>query len=509
MFRYYDNILIPGVTASGTTDGNGVWSDSIDIASVITSADGAIVDNMGAVIIRVVNTNSSQRWAGVRSAGATPEWHSDMGSRSVKDILVTLDGPAPELEFYAEDATTVVFAIVGAFGDGWTWFPRGDRVNVLGSNSNWVDRVFPDMPPEASVFVTTPTSASTAFRWCPTGEPDVSVIASGRVRLLKLDEDATCRINSGVDLEIIGYTTTEVEWYPWMEKSWVPTIDGMYHDVPYPTDGRAGYFYANKTSGNENYVFLPKGDTFPWLPTLNGNAEEYMIAGGNASGEIQYAVKSGASTLDSMYLLASLNGQLPGPKVLSVGDSNTVRYGDSCSISVTEFSDPLSWVTISGVSCEDVVPDGFTLPSLTDLSVVPAPGIRTLIAGNNDEQSSPFNVSVVPPDGLNSVILGDNLNQTSTGTIFQFIPEAKEGDALFTPFVVDDKGNIIDAPAGVYDCWHLSVDNADPNIAVARKFKTTLGVQPTIPEDSTVTLKVRFIGNKYSVDSMDPNGVGE
>src|SRR5690606_32656612 len=131
------------------------------------------------------------------------------------------------------------------------------------------------------------------------------------------------------------------------------------------------------------------------------------------------------------------------------------------------FTNPITSATIAGIACTDVSDTGATLPALADATTVPMVGDREL-AVSDGEDTATASIVLSPPSGFNSVILGDDLNQTNTGTIFDFVPAAKEGNALFTPFVVDNKGNIIDAPAGVYECWDLSVDDVDPNIAVAR-----------------------------------------
>lgn len=202
-----------------------------------------------------------------------------------------------------------------------------------------------------------------------------------------------------------------------------------------------------------------------------------------------------------------------GPKIVEVNaDENIATYGEQCEMTVTGFTSSVLWATIAGISCTDVSDNGFTMPDLIDEASVQMFGNRQLTVGNDDESAS-LNIDVVAPEGFRAVVLGDDLNQTNTGTIFDFVPAAKEDDAIFaeSPLVVDNKGNIIDAPAGVYNCWHLSVDDVDPKIAVARSFIVTLGGGPD-PDDRPDDVKFNTVNNadlntEYESNTVEITGI--
>lgn len=202
-----------------------------------------------------------------------------------------------------------------------------------------------------------------------------------------------------------------------------------------------------------------------------------------------------------------------GPKIVEVNaDENIASYGEQCEMTVTGFESSILWATIAGISCTGVSNNGFTMPALVDETTVPMFGSRQLTVGNDDESAS-LNIDVVAPEGFRAVVLGDDLNNSNTGTIFDFVPAAKEGDAIFSEstLVVDNKGNIIDAPAGVYNCWHLSVDENDPSVAVARSFFVTLGGGPD-PDDRPDDVRFNTVNKadlntEYESNTVEITGI--
>lgn len=202
----------------------------------------------------------------------------------------------------------------------------------------------------------------------------------------------------------------------------------------------------------------------------------------------------------------------PGAQITAFNESEFAgRYGQVCSLAVSGFSNSLTGATIAGIECAGLSDISVTLPSLVDETVVPMVGGRDFTVTDGVD-SDTKTVTVFAPTGFNSVILGDDLNQTNTGTIFDFVPAAKEGDAIFSEstLVVDNKGNIIDAPAGIYNCWHLSVDGVDPNIAVARSFVVTLGGEQPTPDSFTFNTQTNVeLSTFVESNTIYISGLGE
>lgn len=172
-------------------------------------------------------------------------------------------------------------------------------------------------------------------------------------------------------------------------------------------------------------------------------------------------------------------------------DSNEVYYSQNSTWELNGII-PTS-ATLAGVLCSDVSEEGFTVPALVDMAILPIPGNRNLIAIDEDDiESAPFEILVkIDEDGyLRNVSLSSDLNAENTGVIHNFSPPAKENDLILWPTElnfegdplpedqqteVDEHGDIIAFFVGTRQFWHISIDAGDPNIGVARSYNVTIG----------------------------------
>lgn len=230
------------------------------------------------------------------------------------------------------------------------------------------------------------------------------------------------------------------------------------------SNARDSTIHVNGVSG----TYHNPGGSTPVTP--EPPVELDVVAEDDGNGIGQFVISIEGYTLTKVITFITITDN--PPKV--VNPTGRHFYGQPSTYATNGFSDSIISANLAGIECTSVSDTGATMPALTDETTVPMPGERELEVSDGEDTAT-TNIVLSPPNDFNSVILGSDLNNSNTGTIFDFVPAAKEGDALFTPFVVDSKGNIIDAQAGSYIGWHLSVDDIDPNIAVAREFEILLG----------------------------------
>lgn len=265
--------------------------------------------------------------------------------------------------------------------------------------------------------------------------------------------------------------------------------------------------HARNTTATVNGVNLEYQNASQTTPiTPNPPTVETVVATDDGTGKGQLVFTfSGSASYKYITLITVSSSATP-----AVDPSGVNRYGRPASYTVENFSGSITSATVAGIACTDVSDTGATMPALVDETSVPMPGERELEVSDGEDTAT-ANIVLSPPSGFNSVILGDDLNTSDTGTIFEFVPAAKEGNALFTPFVVDSQGNIIDAPAGVYECWDLSVDENDPNVAVARSFFVTLGGGPD-PDDRPDDVRFNTVNKadlntEYESNTVEITGI--
>lgn len=191
---------------------------------------------------------------------------------------------------------------------------------------------------------------------------------------------------------------------------------------------------------------------------------------------------------------------LPAPPSQTInsvnGGTNTVKWGQACTWSTNGFTTAVSSATLAGVVCSGVSGSGFTAPTLVDEATMPMLGTRILLGSNTVPESANISVTVQASGDLRDVTLAGTLNTTDTGVLHNFSPAAKAGDLILWPTEVDGLGDplpeieqtIIDAQGNISPAfftgtrvfWHISVDDENANIGVARSYTVTLGENGSI-----------------------------
>lgn len=153
--------------------------------------------------------------------------------------------------------------------------------------------------------------------------------------------------------------------------------------------------------------------------------------------------------------------------------SSPVVYGARSNWVTAGFSPAVNFAEIAGVGCSNVDSTGFALPGFIDGATLPAPGVRSLIAGNGD-QSVIADVVVGVGDGFKAQILTDPNTNSAGSCLKNFNPPAKAGDFIVHPTTnttdVDGFGIVSTDTVEPMFFVHISVDEVDPNICVAYPF---------------------------------------
>ncbi len=274
------------------------------------------------------------------------------------------------------------------------------------------------------------------------------------------------------DGEIITSATmtgTEGGWIPQAPDATFPVHIGDIFDIAIAVSYGTGYFYQSTETYRSNYT---SANTYPTpLDPLSGSI--------SATGLIAVAIEGTEGFAQS---IDDVNG-----------GTNAVNYAQVSVWNINGF-DPNA-ASIAGVNCSDVSLTGFTAPSLVDETTIPMPGIRELIATDGDVSAS-IDIDVDFSSSQRSVFLSGTLNTTNTGVIFNFAPAAKSGDVIVWPTeidglgdplpeiqqtTVDPAGNIVAFWVGTRVFWHISVDDENENIGVARSYIVALGVGDSNP----------------------------
>lgn len=346
--RFFDNVAITGLSASGTTDANGTWNTSVDLGSFVTIPDGAT-----GVILRVVNSDSSQRWAGVRTPGKTAiEWQIDTFANGVYDVICQT-GAGNTIDLYCENATFVTFRVVGVTDPDWVFHDiDGSRPSVTSTASNWQSRTFSGAEDGALAVLT----STTVQGWRPTGASTNTTYAMSGFKLMKLNETKSLQLNVGTSVTAIASIVGGVTFSDWLTERQAVTFDSTWRDASMSASGSAGVMvHADKSGTGHRWDFRENGSAYTTNHTGTSPYTSFFTKVSEA-GAFEYSAETGGN--GTLYLFAKFaDFTEPGPATAIdslVGGSTTSQY-QLKTANVSGFTETLLTGTLGASTLLDVV----------------------------------------------------------------------------------------------------------------------------------------------------------
>ena len=323
----FDHVEVTGLTSSGTTTNAGNWQAAdVDLGSFITVPSGAT-----AAIILLVNRNSSQRWAGIRTGGKTaPVVLVDQSADDSITVIVPL-GTGNTVNFYAESVSSigVKFYILGTLGSEWTWFDiDGTAVTLTSTASAWASRTVSELPSGTQTIVMPNGGA----RWRPTGETNDYTTGSG-FKLVKVDASKAFDLLSTVDERVQGYSSSGVTWEAWGGNSLSYTADGTWRTGQTNSGKAIAHLQHVESLGSLTYAYRQAGST--WDLNRTNNFSEAMYAPLSEAGTFEYNMESTYAA--TVYVLAWLDAASSGPSVTAVNTDEALSPGETATITGTGF----------------------------------------------------------------------------------------------------------------------------------------------------------------------------
>jgi len=189
------------ITASGTTS----WVDMDASGSVPAGATG--------VILHIVNTNSSNRYMGVRKNGSTDDRHGDMYGTTHCWAAIGVDANRV-FEAYVESTTDIDIYVVGYTMSGVTFKTNADDKS-LGSAGSWQDIDCSTEAPSAIGLIWEITGGTREFGFRKNGSSDdryydIYYGSSCKMAMIGCDASQICEgyiEYTSVDFFLVGYIT--------------------------------------------------------------------------------------------------------------------------------------------------------------------------------------------------------------------------------------------------------------------------------------------------------------
>lgn len=312
--KAYDNQLITGVSASGTTDQSGAWSSGVQLSLQLT----AYPSGATGALIATRNNSTSPRWAGIRTTGKTnEEFLSDLpGRQETRFDFVPFQPGQSSIDLYAENAADIEFRVIALCDPTWVFFDRDAGLPVVASTSNsWASRTLSACPADSAAI-------TQGELWRPSGESGGLVNRPSGQQLVKLDASQAADFKSNVDTPIRGYCTDPLLWNGWLAVTETYTADSTWRAASLSYSGKALlYLVVDKSGSSYGYDFRMRDSAYQ--PSLSGNSSlEIFYTGLNTAGEWDYGVESGVpSPVPPLYAMAAIGPFIPNSSPIVVHGS--------------------------------------------------------------------------------------------------------------------------------------------------------------------------------------------
>jgi hypothetical protein len=325
--KAYDHQAITGLSNSGTTDNLGAWNVGFDVGAQLVD----IPVGCPGLLIKTINTVSSNRWAGIRINGeASPEFLVDMGASQGRADFIKLK-PGDIVDFYRESAE-IEFRVLFALDSTWTLFDVASRPSLASSGGSFTTRTISECPENSTVI-------TGAHRWRPIGEATNITNAPSGQQIIKLDGSKQYTAATTTTIPVIGYTTGTVNWRPWLADTLTYTADSTWRAASNEyADNRGAHLLSDKTGTALEFDFRSRGSAYA-SAAGNGPDENYFTDL-NSLGQFDYLAES---TLTApVYIMATI----PDVEVNAVTITSIDQFIAGEPFEIT-FSAPFSATSIS------------------------------------------------------------------------------------------------------------------------------------------------------------------
>lgn len=402
--KAYDHQAITGLSNSGTDNNIGAWNVGFNIGAQLVD----LPVGCPGLLIKTINTISSNRWAGIRINGeASPEFLVDMGASQGRVDFIKLK-PGDIVDFYRESAE-IEFRVLFALDSTWTLFDVASRPSLASSGGSFTTRTISECPENSTVI-------TGAHRWRPIGEATNITNAPSGQQLIKLNGSKQYTAATTTTIPIIGYTTGTVNWRPWLADTLTYTADSTWRAASNEyADNRGAHLLSDKTGTALEFDFRSRGSAYA-SAAGNGPDENYFTDL-NSLGQFDYLAET---TLTApVYIMATI----PDAEIVEIsiseidqaitGEQSTANF--NAAFSATSFSITGDGITKnSAASIVDADTASFLMPQWVDLETCVAIGAVTITATDGTETTAGFpdaltmeyqNPDAFAPTPFNSIIL--------------------------------------------------------------------------------------------------------
>lgn len=287
---------ITGLSNSGSTGSGGTWNEDVDLDNTATAPAGAT-----GAILRIINTSSSQRWAGVREpAKTTAHYQEDQLGRETKTIISPM-GTGNTIDIYVENTSDVLFFVIGYVD--WTFFDIDSTLPTLPSTGSTLSTV--TAPSEVPAGTSGILMRDFNQQWCPQEESTVySDNIGGFGNILKLDGSKQVKIDTGTTYDILGhFPADDVTWLTWLSNE-SPTFDSTWNNGATTWSGEDAMFgIIDKGSTATYFTTRPEGSAFNTISVSQFDACMWTPLG--SLGDYEYNAETGGS--GSFYPIATFS----------------------------------------------------------------------------------------------------------------------------------------------------------------------------------------------------------
>lgn len=346
--QVYDQVLITGLSSSGTTDSLGTWTTGVDISSFVTLPTGA----SGVLLLMNNGTSAGSRWLGVRTTGkTTAQSLSSVSPQLYSHTWVPLNGSG-QLDFYCQDATTAKFYILAVTDSSWVWNDIDAGFPTVSCSSSYTTRTLSVDAATTGVLL---RGSTTAWAWRPVGTTSALTVNTGTEIVglngsYQFQNISSSTSTQEIIAEIRGGVTVNPTWPPTEE---TPVADGTWYDSTLTIPAGKALAAIRKTTVTNTswWKWRKKGASFdPATSQIHGLSGIRHYAPVDGNGVFQYNVES-ASTGNQLVTLW-LDGVSSASLSITSVTPSQIDSGESFTITGTGFgaTQGLSLVQIGGVT---------------------------------------------------------------------------------------------------------------------------------------------------------------
>lgn len=328
--KSYDNVLITGLSSSGTTDDLGAWNEDVALSSFVTLPSGAT-----GVILRIDQTFGGNRWVGVRTPGKTTAAYLNDISQSQGWYVVCQLGAGGTIDLYCETAANANFYIVAITDAAWS-FTDIDSPVTLSTTSTMTTFTLSGAP-EGTIAAA--IKAEFALSWRPYGSSAGNYGGIGTcVGQVDSSKRIDLRTSTSTTVRVVAYITSGVNFPTFASVSETWTADSTWRTSTMTNAGKSLVNLKRGAIAEDGIGGSLRRTGSAFNPNLNySTLHEWQFTSLDSSGQFDYWLETGMT--DTLhYLMASFDEPASGTalSITSVSPSN-IDSGETVTIVGTGF----------------------------------------------------------------------------------------------------------------------------------------------------------------------------